>query len=107
MKEVPDKPLPLRIDSIHFHADRKLEHFIEEKLRKLKRFSKRIDDVQVILKLDHNKGVIKDKIVEIRLHVPGKTLFAEQRSKAFEESVEFAVDSLVRQVKKHQEKIRQ
>ncbi|MCS6917079.1 MAG: HPF/RaiA family ribosome-associated protein [Chitinophagales bacterium] len=107
MKEIKERPLPLQIHSIHFNADRKLESFIEEKLRKLNRFCSRINDIQVILKLDHNKGVVKDKIAEIRVHVPGKTLFAEERRWTFEESVEFAVDAIVRQVKKHMEKLRE
>ncbi len=71
------------------------------------RFTQRVDEVQVILKLDHNKGLIRDKIAEIRVHLPGKTLFAEERSKLFEESVEVALDSIIRQIKKHKEKIRQ
>jgi ribosome hibernation promoting factor len=97
----------IKIHSIHFNTDDKLEAFITEKLQKVERFVNRIIDAQVILKLDHNKGNVKDKIAEIRLQVPGKTLFAEERSKLFEESVELATDSIVRQVKKHKEKIQQ
>jgi putative sigma-54 modulation protein len=95
----------IKIHSIHFNTDEKLEQFIREKFQKIERFVNRIIDAQVILKLDHNKGSVKDKIAEIRLHLPGKTLYAEERSKAFEESIELASDSIVRQVKKHKEKI--
>ncbi len=97
----------IQIHSIHFDADRKLEDFISKKLQKIMRFTQRVDEVQVILKLDHNKGLIRDKIAEIRVHLPGKTLFAEERTKLFEESVEVALDSVIRQIKKHKEKIRQ
>ncbi len=97
----------LKIHSIHFNTDSKLEEFIAEKFQKVERFGNRIIDAQVILKLDHNKGSVRDKIAEIRLQLPGKTLYAEERSKAFEESVELATDSIVRQVKKHKEKIQQ
>ena len=97
----------LQIHSIHFDTDIKLETFIREKLVKVEKFGDRITDTQVILKLDHNKGLVKDKIAEIRLHIPGKTLYAEERSKFFEESIELALDSIVRQLKKHKEKIRQ
>ena len=68
---------------------------------------KLVGNAQVILKLDHNKGTVRDKIAEIRLQLPGKTLYAEERSKMFEESVELAMDSMVRQVKKHKEKIQE
>ena len=97
----------IKIHSIHFNTDEKLEQFIREKLQKVERFVNHIIDAQVILKLDHNKGSVKDKIAEIRLQLPGKTLYAEERSKAFEESIELATDSMVRQVKKHKEKIQQ
>jgi|KBSSwiStaDraftv2_1062776.scaffolds.fasta_scaffold1725527_2 putative sigma-54 modulation protein len=96
----------VKIHSIHFDTDSELEIFIRKKIQKVETFVSRIIDAQVILKLDHNGGVIKDKIAEIRLKIPGKTLFAEERSKLFEESVELATDSIVRQVKKHKEKIR-
>jgi putative sigma-54 modulation protein len=97
----------IKIHSIHFNTDDKLEQFIEEKLQKIERFVSRIIDAQVILKLDHNKGNVSDKIAEIRLQLPGKILFAEERSKLFEESIELATDSIVRQVKKHKEKIQE
>ena len=97
----------IKIHSIHFNTDDKLEQYITDKLQKIERFVNRIIDAQVILKLDHNKSNVKDKIAEIRLQVPGKTLFAEERSKQFEESIELATDSIVRQVKKHKEKIQQ
>lgn len=97
----------IKIHSIHFNTDEKLEQFISDKLQKIERFVNRIIDAQVILKLDHNKGNVRDKIAEIRLQLPGKTLFAEERSMVFEESVELATDSIVRQVKKHKEKIKQ
>jgi len=95
----------VKIHSIHFDTDSKLEALIKEKLQKAERFVNQIIDTQVFLKLDHNKGSVKDKIAEIKLQLPGKTLYAEERSKSFEESIEFAVDSIVRQVKKHKEKI--
>jgi len=96
----------VKIHSIHFDTDGKLESFIEKKLQKVSALVTRIIDTQVILKLDHNAGSVKDKIAEIRLKIPGKTIFAEERSKMFEESVELATDAIVRQVKKYKEKIR-
>jgi putative sigma-54 modulation protein len=98
--------MKLKIHSIHFDTDGKLEGFIQKKFQKVEAIVTRIIDAQVILKLDHNGGAVKDKIAEIRLQIPGKTIFAEERSLAFEESVELATDSIVRQVKKHKEKIR-
>jgi putative sigma-54 modulation protein len=95
------------IHSIHFNTDSGLEAFIEEKLQKIERFVNRITDAQVYLKLDHNKGNVRDKIAEIKINLPGKTFFAEERSKAFEDSVELAMEHILKQVKKHKEKIQQ
>jgi putative sigma-54 modulation protein len=95
----------IQIHSVHFSADKNLEGLIYRKLSKVETFFRRITDTEVFLKLDHNGGVMKDKIAEIRMHIPGKTLYAEQRSKLFEESVELAADSIVRQAKKYKEKI--
>lgn len=97
----------IKIHSIHFDTDEKLDKFIREKLSKVERFASKIIGTEVFLKLDHNKSSVKDKIAEIKVKLPGKTLFAEERSMLFEESVELAVDSIVRQVKKHMDKIRQ
>jgi putative sigma-54 modulation protein len=97
----------IKIHSIHFDTDEKLEKFIHEKMARIERFASKIIGAEVFLKLDHNKSVVKDKIAEIKLKIPGKTLYAEERSMLFEESVELATDSIVRQVKKHKEKIQQ
>lgn len=97
----------VKIHSIHFDTDSKLDALIREKLQKAERFVERIIDAQVFLKLDHNKSNIRDKIAEVKMQLPGKTIFAEERTKSFEESIELAVDSIVRQLKKHKEKIRQ
>ena len=96
----------VKIHSIHFDTDEKLESFILKKLQKVEAFGSRIIDVQVFLKLDHNGGSVKDKIAEIRLQLPGKIIFAEESSKQFEESIELATDSIIRQIKKYREKIR-
>ena len=98
--------MKLKIHSIHFDTDVKLEKFIQEKLNKVDRFVNKIIDAEVYLKLDHNKSNVKDKIAEIKIKLPGKTVFAEERSMMFEESIELASDSIVRQVKKHKEKIK-
>jgi len=98
--------MKLKIHSIHFDTDIKLEKFIQEKLNKVERFVNKIIDAEVYLKLDHNKSNVKDKIAEIKIKLPGKTVFAEERSMMFEESIELASDSIVRQVKKHKEKIK-
>ena len=51
-----------------------------------------------------NDYLLKNKITEIKIHVPGKELFAKKESKSFEESTDLCVEALRKQVKKHKEK---
>jgi putative sigma-54 modulation protein len=93
----------LDIQAIRFTADQKLRDFIEEKLEKLNKFHHKIISVVVFLKLE-NSGQIKDKIVEIKLNVPGSTLVANSKDKTFEAAVDDAVETLKRQIKRENEK---
>ena len=82
-----------------FDADRRLVDFVEAKMAKMDRFAERSTGAEVILKLDkdHEKG---NKVATVTLHMPGEDLVAEHRSKAFEESVDEAIDALKRQLEK-------
>jgi putative sigma-54 modulation protein len=55
------------------------------------------------LKLDSHQQV-KDKTAEVKLNVPGLTLFASETAKNFEAATDLAVESLRRQLKKYKEK---
>ncbi len=99
------KIMNLVIHAVSFEADSKLREFIEKKLQKLETFFDKIINVEVFLKLDSNETV-KDKTVEVKVHVPGKTIFATETSKKFEESTDLALDSVSRQIKKQKEKMR-
>ena len=99
------KIMNLVIHAVSFEADSKLREFIEKKLQKLETFFDKIINVEVFLKLDSNETV-KDKTVEVKVHVPGKTIFVTETSKKFEESTDLALDSVSRQIKKQKEKMR-
>ena len=90
--------------SIHFDADQKLIDYIEKKATKLDQFFDRIIDAHVYLKLE-NSGQVRDKIVEIKLMVPGDTLMATEVSKTFEASLDAAVDNMKRQLNKYKERL--
>jgi putative sigma-54 modulation protein len=94
----------VKIQTVRFDADEKLVAYISQKLEKLKIFQDRIVKVDVFLKLDNVVHTIKDKIAEIRVHVPRHYFFAKTTSKSFEESFDDALDSLVIQIKKKKEK---
>ena len=96
----------VKVQAIEFTADQKLIDFVEERVAKLEKYFDRITNVNVYLKLDGKSSTIKDKVVEVKVNVPGSQLFAKEESKKFEEAMDMTVDSLKRQLKRHKEKQR-
>ena len=94
----------VNIQTVHFDADDKLLKYINRKLEKLNSFHDRIIKVDVFLKLDNVVHTIKDKIAEIRVHVPRHQLFVKATSKSFEGSFDDAFDSIINQIKKTKDK---
>lgn len=96
--------MDVRIQSIHFDADQKLLDFIDKKIAKLERFFARVTEVEIYLKLDAMNGSTQSKVAEIKVNIPGKTIFSREETYSFEDSVEIALDQVVAQVKKHKER---
>ena len=89
-----------------FTAAEDLKEFINNKVSKLETYYDKIISTDVYLKFENSQQV-KEKKSEIKLNIPGSTLYAEHTAKTFEEATHDAVESLRRQVKKHKEKQRQ
>lgn len=99
--------MKLNVQSIHFDADRKLIEFIQEKLGKLTQFTDDIHSADVFLRLEHDGEARENKVVEVRLAVPGNDLFAKKQGKTFEEAAIEAAEALRNQINKGREKVRQ
>ncbi len=97
--------MQVKIHSVQFKADQKLESFIEDKLVKLNGFYDQIMGSEVFLKLE-NTNEPKNKIAEIRLSIPGNDLFAKKQSKTFEEATDQAIEALRRQIHKHKDRVK-
>jgi len=97
--------MQLKIHSVHFDADSQLLDFVQAKIDHLLHIYHDIVDGEVYLKLDHNKAH-ENKIAEIKIHTPGKIMFAKEQSRTFEEATDSAVEALRKQIVKHKEKIR-
>jgi putative sigma-54 modulation protein len=93
------------IHPVHFDASNQLLEFVNKKLSKLETFYDKIVEAEVFLKLETQQSV-KDKVVEIKLHIPGKTLFVAKTTKTFEESADLAVQTVAEQLKKQKEKVK-
>jgi len=96
--------MKINLTAVHFDADQKLVDYIERKTAKLEQFFDRITDAQVSLKLE-NSGQVRDKIVELKLMVPGDILVAKETSKTFEAATDAVVDNMKRQLNKHKERV--
>jgi putative sigma-54 modulation protein len=96
--------MKLQMHSIHFDADRKLIDFIQKKADKLDTFYDQIIDGEVFMRIDKNENNA-NKIVEIKMNVPGKQFFAKNQADSFEAATDEAVEGLRRQIKKYKEKL--
>ena len=95
--------MKLQTTAVHFKADQKLLDYIQERLEKLENIFDRIIDARVYLKLE-NSGQVKDKIVEVKLNVPGDELFVSTKDRSFEAAAYNAVNVLNRLLKKYKSK---
>lgn len=96
----------VNVHSIHFDADGKLVGFIQEKLNKLTLFHDNILSAEVFLRLEHDGQNRENKVVDIRLSVPGREHFAKRTAKTFEEAASSTVDALRTQVERTKERLR-
>jgi putative sigma-54 modulation protein len=96
--------MKLQMHSIHFDADQKLINFIQKKTDKLDTYYDQIIDGEVFMRLDKNDKS-ENKIIEIKLNVPGKQFFAKSQNDSFEAAADDAAEALRRQIKKHKEKL--
>jgi len=97
--------MKLQINSVHFTADQKLLDFIQKKVDKLETFYDRILDGEVYLKLDKGEHTKDNKVIEIKLNIPGSSLFTKEQSTSFEAATDAAVEALRRQIRKHKDKM--
>ncbi|RXQ97732.1 ribosome-associated translation inhibitor RaiA [Ancylomarina salipaludis] len=93
----------MKMQSVGFKADKKLEAFINQKLSKLNKFDSNICDYNVILNIE-NSDPKANKVVEVKVNVPGNELFARKQSNSFEAAAELVADALRIQILKNKEK---
>lgn len=96
--------MTVKIQTVRFDADAKLIEYVKQRVQKLLNFHDKIMKVDVFLKLDNVVHNIKDKVAEIKVHVPRQYLFVKQSSKSFEQSFDEAMESLITQLKRKKEK---
>ncbi|MDF5691708.1 HPF/RaiA family ribosome-associated protein [Aquirufa aurantiipilula] len=99
--------MKVQVHAIHFTADRKLVESIQAKLNKLETFYDRITSGEVFLKLEQGEGKVKEKLLEIKIAVPGAILFVKEKARSFEEALDLALNAIAEQIKRFKAKITQ
>lgn len=96
--------MKINIQSVNFTAADHLKDFIQQKMDKLDHYFDRITDGQVYLKVekDHENG---NKLVEIKVNVPGSAIMATERAETFEAAIDVSMDKLRQQVIRYKEKM--
>jgi putative sigma-54 modulation protein len=97
--------MKMQMQSIHFDADKGLLAFIQKKADKLETFFDRIIDGEVVMRLE--KDLTKEnKIVEVKLRIPGVQLFAKTHAESFEKAADLAIEAVRGQLTKQKEKLK-
>lgn len=96
--------IQISVKALHFHADAKLVHFIEQKLSRLGRYFDRPVEAEVHLKLQETGSKVHEKITEIKIHVPGGWMMDKKTGRTFEAAITASADTLRRQIVRHKEK---
>ncbi|MCU0399349.1 MAG: ribosome-associated translation inhibitor RaiA [Cyclobacteriaceae bacterium] len=90
--------MKIHVQTLDFNPRQELLDFVDEKIGKLERFSDRIIECRVILRVE--KSDKRDnKVCEVRAVIPGNDLFVKKQYESFEEGIQKATDSLERQIK--------
>ena len=97
--------MKVRFHSVNFTADIKLLNFVQAKLNKLDMFCDRILDADAYFKVEpmSNKG---NKLVEIKLRLPGKELMVKKYSQSFEGAIDQAREALKMALLKYKGKLK-
>jgi putative sigma-54 modulation protein len=97
--------MKVNVHAVNFTVDGKLVDFVQERMNKLEKYYDKVVDADVFLKVEKTSGK-ENKIVEIKVNVPGDDFMVKKQCKTFEEAVETASESLERLLVKRKEKLR-
>jgi len=96
--------MDIKVQSVNFDADQKLISFVENRVEKLQTYFDNIVGVESFLKVEKSDS-FENKLVEIKVMLPGKEIFAKKNAKSFEEAADESIEALRRQLVKYKEKI--
>lgn len=96
--------MKVNVHAVNFTVDAKLVDFVQERMDRLEKYYDKIVSSDVFLKVEKTSDK-ENKIVEVKIHVPGDDFMVKKQCKTFEEGVELSAVSLERLLVKRKEKI--
>jgi len=97
--------MKVNVHAVNFNVDGKLVDFVQGRMNKLEKYYDRVVSSDVYLKVEKTSEK-ENKIVEVKINVPGDDFLVKKQCKTFEEAVELSAESLERLLVKRKEKIR-
>lgn len=97
--------MKVNVQAVNFTVDRKLVDFIQERMDRMEKYYDKIVSSDVFLKVEKTSDK-ENKVVELKIHVPGDDFIVKKQCKTFEEAIELASESSERLLVKRKEKIR-
>jgi putative sigma-54 modulation protein len=95
--------MKITINYVDIEQDQRLNEFVQKKVNKLETFYDRIVEGEVYLKRDRNSPE-NGAIAEIKLFVPGDSLFAQENAKSLEAAIDACTEAMRKQVIRLKEK---
>lgn len=91
----------LNITARHFKLSESLKKYVENEVRRLKKYYDGIIDIEVILQWEKSR-----RVVEIKTLVYGTVLAAQDQSEDMKKAINSTVDKLERQIMKYKERLK-
>jgi putative sigma-54 modulation protein len=97
--------MKVNVQAVNFNVDRKLIDFIQERMDKLEKYYDKVVSADVFLRVESTSDK-ENKVVEVKILVPGDDFVVKKQCKTFEEAVDSSGEALERLLVKRKEKIR-
>ena len=97
--------MKVNVHAVNFNVDGKLVGFIQERMDRLEKYYDKVVSADVFLKVEKTSEK-ENKVVEIKMLVPGDEFMVKKQCKTFEGAVEQSAETLERLLTKRKEKVK-
>lgn len=97
--------MKVNVHAVNFNVDGKLVGFIQDRMDRLEKYYDKVVSSDVFLKVEKTSEK-ENKIVEIKILVPGDEFVVKKQCKTFEEALEQSAETLERLLTKRKEKVK-